>query len=96
MSGILFLMDFGLTTNISILPELRRRKLWAIHSFMSLRQDSMFDSFAMVSGLAANADIFQRKGKKFWEKPFSCKRSLMFSVFLFGSQSQSRSLSGSV
>ena len=45
-------MDFGLTTNISLLPELRSKMLEAIHSFMSLRQASMFDSFAMVSGLA--------------------------------------------
>ena len=52
MLGILFLMDFGLTTNISVLPKLRRRKIWAIHSFMSLRQASIVDCFAMVSGLA--------------------------------------------
>ena len=43
MSGILFLMDFGLTSNISVLPELRRRELWAMHSFMSLRQASIVD-----------------------------------------------------
>ena len=52
MSGILFLMAFGPTTNISVLPELRGRKFWAIHFFMSLRQASMFDRFTMVSGLA--------------------------------------------
>ena len=52
MSSILFLMDFGLTTNISVLPELRRIKLWAIHYFMYLRQASIVDCFAMVSGLA--------------------------------------------
>ena len=33
MSGILFLMDFGLTTNISVLPELRRRQCMG-HSFL--------------------------------------------------------------
>ena len=52
MSAILFLMDFGGTTNIYVLPELRRIRFWAIHSFMSLRQASMFHSFTLVSGSA--------------------------------------------
>ena len=52
MSAILFLMDFGLTANISVLPELRRRNCRAIHSFMLMRQAFMFDSLTMVSGLA--------------------------------------------